>query len=176
MTKSGPSLCVAVLDRTAFVKIPGRANFASSLELKSIVSELRLRGFNQFVLDLRECVTMDSTFLGVMAALVLRNNHPTPDAGIELLNPNARVLELIENLGVLDMFRVKHDDVPCTLIFEPTENRPEPSKEEVTRNCLEAHRTLMNLNPENIPKFKDVTQFMAEDLKRMGNGESGNGA
>jgi hypothetical protein len=30
---------------------------------------------------------------------------------------------------------------------------------------------MMEVNPENIPKFKDVTQLMAEDLKRQ---ESGN--
>ena len=42
-----------------------------------------------------------------------------------------------------------------------------PGKVESTRTCLEAHQTLMNVNPANIPKFKDVTKFMAEDLKRL---------
>jgi hypothetical protein len=37
----------------------------------------------------------------------------------------------------------------------------------MTEACLEAHRTLMNVNPGNVAKFKDVTQFLAEDLKRM---------
>jgi anti-sigma B factor antagonist len=172
MIKTASALCVAVVEHTAFIKVPGRANYASSIDLKNLVGELRQAGFSEFILDLRECLTMDSTFLGVLAGLVLRNNHPEPEAPtIELLNANSRVLDLIENLGVLSMFKVKNEDAPSTLIFEPTNDHPEPSKEEVTRNCLDAHRTLMNLNPANIPKFKEVTQFMAEDLKKLKNGK-----
>ena len=168
MTKTSPALCVAVEKHTAFIKVPGRANYASSIDLKNVVGELRQRGFSEFVLDLHECMTMDSTFLGVLAGLVLRNNQPEPEApSIELLNPNDRVLDLIENLGVLSMFKVKNEEVPSTLRFEPTNDHPEPTKEEVTRNCLEAHRTLMEVNPANVPKFKEVTQFMAEDLKKL---------
>jgi len=174
MTKTTPSLCIAVLEKTAFIKVPGRANFASSMDLKNVVHELRSRGVGDFVLDLHDCVTMDSTFLGVLAGLVLRNNAPptaTDRGSIELLNPNPRVLELVENLGVLDYFRVKNEEVPSALTFEHPEAAPEPSKAEVTRNCLEAHQTLMKINPANIPKFKEVTQFMAEDLKKMTDGK-----
>jgi len=170
MTKTSPALCVAVVKHTAFIKVPGRANYASSIDLKTLVAELRKRGFSEFILDLRECMTMDSTFLGVLAGLVLRNNQPEPEPPlIELLNPNDRVLDLIENLGVLSMFKVKNEDVPSTLMFEPTNDHPAPTKEEVTRNCLEAHRTLMQVNPANVPKFKEVTQFMAEDLNKLSN-------
>ena len=172
MTKTASALCVAVVEHTAFIKVPGRANYASSIDLKNVVGELRQRGFAEFVLDLRECMTMDSTFLGVLAGLVLRNNHPEPSAPtIELLNPNSRVLDLIENLGVLSMFKVTNEDAPLTLCFEPANDHAEPTKEEVTRNCLEAHRILMKVNPANIPKFKEVTQFMAEDLKKLSNGK-----
>ena len=173
MTKTASTLCVAVVEQTAFIKVPGRANYASSIDLKNLVGELRQRGFSEFVLDLRECMTMDSTFLGVLAGLVLRNNHPEPEGPmIELLNPNNRVLDLIENLGVLSMFKVRNEELPCTLLFETTNDSPTPTKEEVTRNCLEAHRTLININPANIPKFKEVTQFMAEDLKKLTGGKT----
>lgn len=173
MSKPNPALCVAVVERTAFIKVPGRANFASSIDLKNVVTALRERGFSAFILDLRECITMDSTFLGALAGMVLRNNQPAPDSPeIELLNPNPRVLDLIENLGILEMFQVKNEEVPPTLLFEPTENLPTPTREQITRNCLEAHLTLMKLNPENVPKFKEVTEFMKEDLKKMTDGDS----
>jgi hypothetical protein len=48
-----------------------------------------------------------------------------------------------------------------------TNDRPAPTKEEISRNCLQAHELLMRINPDNIPKFKEVTQFLAEDLRRM---------
>lgn len=170
MTKPGPALFVAVVERTAFIKVPGRANYSTSIDLKSLVNELRQRGFADFIMDLHECITMDSTFLGVLAGMVLRHNgngNANSEAlEIELLNPNARVTDLLENLGVLDLFKVKNEEVPSTLLFEPANHR-EASKEEVTRNCLKAHQILMEVNPENVPKFKEVTQFMAEDLKRI---------
>jgi anti-anti-sigma factor len=172
MSKTGPALCVAVVEHTAFIKVPGRANYATSIDLKNIVAELAQRGFGKFVLDLHECVTMDSTFLGVLAGLVLQNNAPAPQRPqIELLNPNTRVVDLIENLGVLDLFTVKQNGAVSALEFRPTQDLPAPTKEEITRNCLEAHQTLMEINPANIPKFKEVTQFMAEDLKKLSNGK-----
>jgi hypothetical protein len=42
-----------------------------------------------------------------------------------------------------------------------------PSHEQITRTCLEAHQTLMSMNPENVARFKDVAQFLAEDLKSL---------
>jgi len=41
-----------------------------------------------------------------------------------------------------------------------------PTKEEVTRACLEAHQTLMQISPQNASKFKEVAAFLAEDLKK----------
>ena len=40
-------------------------------------------------------------------------------------------------------------------------------RKEISRTCLEAHQTLMDINPANVPKFKEVAQFLAEDLKKM---------
>lgn len=167
-------LSVAILGKTAFIKIPGRANFSSSIEFKTVISELRGQGFDRFILDLGECVTMDSTFLGVLAGLALRNadgKERTPDCSalnLELLNPNERIADLLENLGVIHLFSVTHQTTPCTVLFEPVKSdKPVPSKEEMSRNCLEAHNLLMEINPDNIPKFKEVARFLAEDLQKM---------
>ena len=174
MSTKAPVMSVAVLEQTAFVKVPGRANFTTSVEFKTLINELRSTGVNHFGLDLGECVTMDSTFLGVLAGLALRNSDGKElDADgeklkLDLLNPNARIADLLDNLGVVHLFNVMNQENPCTAIFEPvTSDRPAPTKEEISRNCLQAHELLMRINPDNIPKFKEVTQFLAEDLRRM---------
>ena len=65
-------------------------------------------------------------------------------------------------------FRLQPVRAVTTANMEPLPPSPHPiSKKEMSRNSLEAHRTLMDLNPANIPKFKDVAQFLAEDLKRL---------
>jgi len=171
-----------VVDNAAIVKIKGRANFTTSISFKRLIAELRERGLDNILLDLSDCVTMDSTFLGVLAGAAVklsegRNgaiNGAAHRAGISacelrLLNPNQRVADLLDNLGVSELFRTVHCEVP-----EPSgqysagdDCEPEPSREEITRACLEAHQVLMAINPKNIPKFKDVAQFLSEDLKRL---------
>ena len=174
MPNKAPVMSVAVVENTAFVKLPGRANFAWSMEFKTLVSELRNQRVNHFVLDLGECVTMDSTFLGVLAGLALRNSDGKEISAdgeklkLDLLNPNPRIAELLDNLGVVHLFNVLHQENPCTAIFEPVNHDgPPPTKEDLSRNCLWAHEVLMRINPDNVPKFKEVTQFLAEDLRKM---------
>lgn len=178
MAKPAPIISVAVLEHTAFIKVAGRANFTLSVDFKRLVQELRQRGFNRFMLDLGECVTMDSTFLGVLAGIALRDidgrESSEERVHLDLLNPSPRVTDLLENLGVVHLFNILNQPTPCTLMFEPRENGQAPSKEELSRNCLQAHLTLMDVNPENIPKFKDVAAFFEQDLKQLGNpGEAG---
>jgi hypothetical protein len=38
---------------------------------------------------------------------------------------------------------------------------------EKTKNCLQAHKLLMKLDPANVDKFRDVTAFLAEDVRRQ---------
>ncbi|MDX1950602.1 MAG: STAS domain-containing protein [Verrucomicrobiota bacterium] len=169
MTKPSQPILVAILEKTVFLKISGRASFNSSVEFKNIVTELLARGYQHFVLDLADCLTMDSTFLGVLAGIVLRMEEQSgPKPRLELLNPNARIVDLLENLGVGHLFKVLNEENPCTNLFQPaSSSQPAPSKVEISRTCLEAHQILMAVNPANIPKFKEVTQFLMEDLKAL---------
>jgi anti-sigma B factor antagonist len=171
MITSSAKMLVSVGEKCVCIKISGRANFTSSIDFKTLVNELMQKGCLYFVLDLSECTLMDSTFLGVLAGFGLKVNAPQPDnqvRTIELYNPNARIADLLENLGVLHLFKVQQGDV-C--LPEPTTQHDHaastPTREEVTQNCLEAHRTLMGLHPDNVVRFKDVAAFLAEDLKKI---------
>src|SRR4030095_7105152 len=73
-----------------------------------------------------------------------------------------------ENLGVLQLFKLSSGSLKAPEGTEKRTHTPlNPSKKEVTRACVEAHRTLMEANPENVGRFKEVTQFLAEDLKHL---------
>jgi anti-sigma B factor antagonist len=157
-------------ERFVCIKITGRANFTSSIDFKTLVNELLQKGCPYIVLDLSECTLMDSTFLGVLSGFGLKTSRTRVDHAntiIELLNPNERILELLESLGVLYLFKVVQGAMPSSVPVEARAVTPAcPTKEEVTRACLEAHQTLMDLNPQNAAKFKDVAAFLAEDLKK----------
>ena len=171
MSAASAKLLVFAGERFACIKIVGRANFSSSIDFKALINELRQRGYNYFVLDLSECALIDSTFLGVLAGFGLKLGPSTTDPearAIELLNPNARITELLENLGVLHLFKLTEGSLPAPAQAPECAMTPSnPSKSEVTRACLEAHQTLMEINPKNVAKFKEVAAFMAEDLKRL---------
>jgi hypothetical protein len=135
-----------------------------------LLNELAQKGYQHFVLDLGECVLMDSTFLGVLSGfgMKLNPNGAPAERGIELHNASTRVGELLENLGAAHLFKATNG--PLQLPQDMTACVPEcknPSHEEITRTSLEAHQTLMSMNPENVARFKDVAQFLAEDLKNI---------
>jgi anti-sigma B factor antagonist len=159
-------------EKCACVRICGRANFTTSVDFKKLLNELESQGFDYFILDLTDCVLMDSTFLGVLAGFGLKAQPEADPCGggiLELYHASARIVDLLENLGVLDLFKISEDGANPTqgTVPAPTPPASNPSREEVTRTCLEAHRTLMAVNPENVARFKDVTQFLSENLKKM---------
>jgi len=171
------NLAVWVGDQLVCVKVAGRANFSGSVDFKKLVTSLWDKGYHHFVLDLSECLLMDSTFLGVLAGLGLKlnNNTPTPTPGsngnghraIELLNPSPRISDLLENLGITHLFSITKGRLTTECLVQLDHAPTSSDRREVQKTCLEAHQTLMDVNPANVPKFKDVAQFLAEDLKAM---------
>ena len=170
MNTPSAKMLVMVGEQSACIRIIGRANFTSSVDFKMLVDDLRQKGCGCFVLDLSECVLMDSTFLGVLAGLGLKlsgRNGNQARHGVELLNPSPRITELLETLGVLRLFKITEGAWSPAAPAQPLEHTPaNPSKAEVTRTCMEAHQTLMDISPANAARFKDVAQFLAEGMKK----------
>jgi anti-anti-sigma regulatory factor len=174
MSTSSAKLSVLVGKDFACLKIAGRANFSFSPDFKTLLNGLSQKGCNRFIIDLSECMLMDSTFLGVLAGFGIKLNQAgaSDQRGIELLNANARVTELLENLGALHLFKTTSGALPLSDdIQASTPESINPTHEEITRTSLEAHQTLMAVNPDNVARFKDVTQFLAEDLKILEKGK-----
>ena len=170
MNLPSATLLVSVNNQVVCIKINGRATFTSSLDLKKLINELWERGLSRFIFDLSECMTMDSTFLGVLSGIGLKfagDKKNSDGHTIELLNPNPRIAEVLENLGVAHLFKICSDAPPVADEFQPLSPSQEVDRADVTRTCLEAHNTLMEINPNNVCKFKDVAAFLAEDLKKI---------
>ena len=174
MPTTSAKLLVLVGKDFACVKISGRANFSFSPDFKALLTGLAQKGYRHFIIDLSECVLMDSTFLGVLAGFGLKMNQaPDPNQrGVELSNPNARITELLENLGALHLFKIITGALQLPDDVKSSSPEPaNPTHEEITRTCLEAHKILMAVNPDNVARFKDVAQFLAEDLNALEKGK-----
>ncbi len=174
MPANPTKLLVSRMEALVCIKIQGKATCASSVDFKRLLTELINHGTTKIVIDLAECPLMDSTFLGVMAGagLQLRGEAPSAETSVasegvlRLLNPQERVVDSLESLGMTHLFHVMTASVDQPGRFEEVK-LGEITKLENTRTCLEAHRLLMDLNTNNVSKFQDVTTFLAEDLKRL---------
>jgi anti-sigma B factor antagonist len=160
-------MLVAWADGSALIRISGRATFICSADFKTLVYRLRDHQCQRFVLDLTECSIMDSTFLGILARFGLNLSSQTGAAGsVQIVNPNNRIVGLLENLGVDHLFEViSGAQPPSANGAAKVELTASTDKREATRTSLEAHETLSQLSPENAARFKDVIRFLAEDLK-----------
>ena len=170
MKPPAPQILVCAEGTRVCIRIQGRADVSVSVGFKELLNGLLERKIDHYELELSGCRTMDSTFLGVLCGFA-RQCHESikrPDARPILFNANPRITELLESLGVDQMFVFERgnpvDPGPCVAL--PV-NKEKPDPEELNTTALEAHQTLMSLNPDNIPKFKDLTEFLAEDLKKL---------
>ena len=152
---------VAMTDTVACLRVEGPANIAVSVNFKTVVLRCCEGGNRILLLDLKACPNMDSTFLGILLGLAGKLER------IELLNPCERVADLLDNLGVLELVTVGQGGNPFDGQLASAETGG-ADKRALTEASLEAHRLLMELNPDNVPKFQDVAQFLQEDLERQG--------
>jgi anti-anti-sigma regulatory factor len=170
MNREAPEILVCTDGSEACIRIRGRADVAISVGFKELITQLRQHHFTHYELELSDCRIMDSTFLGVLCGFAQKLE--TGGAGDTtrpiLFNANDRITGLLTSLGVEEMFDFRRGNPinrgQCELHPIPPE---EPDRESLNATSLEAHRTLMSLNPDNIPKFKDLTEFLANDLKKI---------
>ncbi len=160
------SLSVCVRDHVACIRISGRATFTSSVDFKKLLQQLQADGCSEIVLDLTDCVMMDSTFLGVLASAASKCDAARQTGrkcAIKLFHPSERVLELLDNLGVLKLFTLL-ECAPQLGAFRCVEGG-NTTRLELNRTCFEAHQTLMGTSPDNERRFKDATQFFKKNLQ-----------
>ena len=174
--KAADKLLVAKDARHAFVRVVGRGSFKVSPALKEFATAALTGDCMELVLDLRDCIGMDSTFMGVLAGIALRLR--ARNGRVVMINLSSRTRGLLGTLG-LDQVVVPYlaGETPPELASLSSAESPlvalsdrERSTRETAETMLEAHQNLVELSPDNLPKFKDVLAFLREDLKRSEKG------
>jgi anti-anti-sigma factor len=178
VSDSQNSIVVGVSGQRVFVKVRGKGNCQTSQPLNQFSNEIIKRGFHEFIVDLAECSSMDSTFLGVLAGISLR--LMSLNGRVYLANLNPRCNNVVVSLGIDRLSSVSTGllDLPAPAngdespALQPLVASPvTPSDAEAKARCaemvIEAHRALMRIDPRNIPKFKDCIRFLIEDLEKI---------
>ena len=161
-------IAIAINGESGGIRISGRANATCSVAFRDVMEHLREHGARKIFLYLRQCLLMDSTFLGVLAQQGGETYHAGRKDGLSifLVSPSERVRNMIENLGILDEFQLVPTEPDLAFDFHVVNPTPDCDLREYTRTSLEAHQTLIDLNHDNLSRFKEVTSLLSRDLKK----------
>jgi anti-sigma B factor antagonist len=163
------SIQVGVRGPTIWVKVEGKGSFLNSGNLKEFAREMLDRGYREFVVDLADCAMMDSTFMGTMASVALRLKE-LGRGHLHIVHCGNRSQELLSGLGLDQIFDIHTNGArapECGALEQTPEDKArEAQKQEQAETMLEAHEALCEVAPENRFRFKDVLDFLRQDLHR----------
>ncbi len=166
--QSNDDLQAAITGSKVFIRVTGRGSFKVSTTLKQFIARIiSQQPVSIVVLDLAECIGMDSTFMGVLAGLSgrLKQSGQT----LELINLSDKNIKLLATLGVdqvISHYSHSHghdmpDQTAQSLSIDGI------TKKELAETALQAHQNLVELSEENRPRFKRVIEYLQADVDRL---------
>jgi anti-sigma B factor antagonist len=157
-----PSILVGTANRTVWVRVEGKGSFLNSTGLKEFAKEMINRGFREFAIDLMNCTVMDSTFMGTLAGIALRLRE-LGQGNLRVTNLNERNSDLLSNLGLDQLFVIEARNSAPAEAQTPLAAAA-PDKTAQAQTMLEAHEACVEANEANAAKFKDVLEYLKQDL------------
>jgi anti-sigma B factor antagonist len=159
-----PSILVGTANRTVWVRVEGKGSFLNSTGLKEFAKEMTNRGFREFAIDLKNCPVMDSTFMGTLAGIALRLRE-LGQGSLRVTNLNERNSDLLANLGLDQLFSIEpRGEVPDPGAAQVPLVTTAPDKVTQAQTMLEAHEACVEAHGANAAKFKDVLEYLKQDL------------
>ena len=154
---------IASNDGVYSIRVIGRATFECAPPLRALAKDLESIVFRKIDIDLAACTGMDSTFMGILAMLGLRAKKI--DAVMTIFNAGDLNKSLLFGLGLKKLFNFSEGEIR----FEPEAGSAEGTADRIAsaQTVLEAHKTLMDVDEENVGKFEKVVDFVQKDLDRL---------
>lgn len=143
------------------------------MPLRQLADHLRERGKpHDFIVDLSECPTMDSTFLGGLAAVSIAQKRGGRSP-VVVVNANTQVRRLFKTLGLMQVLEVAEDPASASAKYVAAcreEMAPAPvsgavSHKDQIAHTLEAHKILCEIEEENVERFQTVLEYLEKSLK-----------
>lgn len=151
------SVQVGIGGPNVWVRVNGRGTFQNSTGMKEFAAEMVRRGHREFIVDLRNCELMDSTFMGTLAGIAMRLGA---EGKLHVVHPNARCRQVLKNLG-LDRIVSVEEESTAPAPGEPLRDAEgHPPREAKRETIIEAHENLVAADPANAVRFKDVIDFL----------------
>jgi anti-anti-sigma factor len=161
------SIQVGVNGDAVWVKVEGKGSFLNSGNLKEFTREMVNRGYREFVVDLENCAMMDSTFMGTMAGVALRLKE-LGHGHLHVVHCGERSRSLLTGLGLDQIFDIHSNGTAApeceVLRGDKANDSATEQKKQVNVDMLHAHEALCQAAPQNLSRFKDVLDYLKQDL------------
>lgn len=157
----------AGLNDAILIIVKGKATQNNSLYFREFAEEMMSQGVKNFIIDLKECTGMDSTFMGTLTMLALSADSTTSkdhSASCQILNTTEYHKNLLATLGLLNILPIVEE--PVTLPSVETSQLPEydanPKKR--LQLILDAHKKLIEVSEQNKLIFEEFVQEMSKEM------------
>jgi anti-anti-sigma factor len=154
------------------VRVHGRGSFTVSSNLKAFIERsVTEKNMKSVQIDLYECIGMDSTFMGVLAGISGR--LAKKGVSFLLVNVDEKNIHLLQTLGidkVLKYQTIADTDAACICEVKGSAvdlSSPEEARLVTAETMLTAHQALADLNAENVDRFKNVINFLEQDVRKL---------
>ena len=163
-----PSILVGCNHKVVCIRVQGKGSFQNSTGIKDFAAAMIRRGHRDFVVDLAQCPVMDSTFMGTLAFIAQRL-LALGQGGLYVIKANERNTDLLEGLGLNQILSLNGQEAAIYAEeFAADEQLPTSpaDKHATTETMIAAHQALVDADPDNLCKFKDVLDYLKQDLRR----------
>lgn len=170
------NLTAAYIDQSAVIRVEGRGSFKTSPPMKQFIHQvIETQSAQRILIDMTDCTGMDSTFMGVVAGLSCLIKSK-PDLSFKLINLSEKNKKLLVTLGVDRVLEYsmsttsEEQDLISNQTSASQSLKPNiADKLETAKTTLEAHKTLVDIHPDNYAKFKSVLEFLQNDVHTLNN-------
>lgn len=151
-----------------FFKLVGETTMRNVFSLKKTIKDIDIFQFDYVIIDFSQSIYLDSTSLGIIASLGMKLNKHFGEKRIVFLGFSE---ELKENFFTFGFDRIVITDLELDLQIESQSlvELKSGGSDFGGSDLLEAHKSLVKLEPKNEKIFKNVIQLMESELKRKEN-------
>lgn len=165
-------------DGITVVRVLGRGSFSNSLALRNFAEHaLKIGKAMRLVVDLGQCDAMDSTFMGVLAGICIRQSREGLPKTI-VLNVSEHCQRLLKNLGLTHLLEIRQHDESLAKADDqlaPAEADPSSRLDQICLT-LQAHRNLVQVDSENQVRFQAVIDYLEKSLSEEKNAGNNGGS
>lgn len=154
------------------IKMTGDVRVTLCASLNHYVESIfRQRSVKSVLVDLLEAEGVDSTTLGLLAKLALASKRYYNIVPV-LFCHNASILKTLEIMSLDEFFTIISDTPPAVDVRGEVRRVVElpcdkSDEDEARRSVLEAHRLLVELNPQCKGEFIDLIRYLEDEVSKQ---------